>query len=856
MLNKKRITKTDVAVIFAISLCLLSIILSIVGNDSVYGSAVDWASQHSVFPDYFRKLFYQTGELFPSLAQNIGGAENIYFISYYGLLSPVILLSYLLPFVEMTDYIVAASVVSLFLTVIFFYFWIRRRYPTLISAVLTSLLALAGPMIFHSHRHIMFVIYMPFLIAALYFVDIFFEKNIKAPLAICVFLIVMTSYFFSVSAIIAITVYGIFKFLECEGTKVSLSSFVKAGGKFALVVTTGVLMSAILVLPTAFALLGGRNPTNSGIGLVDLLPNVMLEEFTSGGYSMGLSTFTVFAIIDLIVGEKKHFRFLAAVFGALLTCPILLYLLNGFEYLDGKVLVPFITLALVACGKSIERIFEGAVNYKIVIPLFVIVTVIGLFNIDKDSSYVPCIVDLVVVLALCSAAESLKMDNFAPKLAAIALLAVPLVNCIVLNDSDTLLSKSKYDTIYDDTVAEFLDKTAATEDTIVRTAYNFYASDTPNIVFTTDHYTDTLYSSLRDSNYNHFFFDVFCNENSYRNRAIMSRTKNPFFNTYMGNKYWITKTDGGYIPENSVLIDEKNGLSLYEMSGSLPVGYATSRLMSLDEFETLAYPERMEALLLYTVVDCDLPKTDFSSSFEKVELDGLFDGFESLYETDGKFRYVTGDGETKYSYKLPDCCKGKTLVLRFDVDNTVGSKSSDVKIWVNGVANKLTAADWKYYNENSSFEYVITPKGSDGDLLSFTFPDKDYTISNVELWICDFDEISDRAIDVDAFSADKERSIGDNVCGKINVTSDGYFNLSYVYSDGYTVLVDGVAVEPECVDTCFLGFPITAGEHEIEITYTSPGQNIGKIVSLVGVFALICLGAVDVVNAKRKNRVS
>lgn len=855
-MNKKRITRNDIAVISVITVCLLSVLLSIVGRDSVYGSVVDWTSQHSVFPDYFRKLFYQTGDLFPSLAQHIGGAENIYYVSYYGLLSPVILISYLLPFVEMTDYIIAASVVSLFLTVVLFYFWIRRRFPTLISALLTSLLALSGPMIFHSHRHIMFVIYMPFLVAALWFVDLFFEKNIKTPLAVCVFLIVMTSYFFSVSAIIAITVYGVFKFLESEDVKVTPSSFAKKGSKFALVVTIGVLMSAILVLPTAFALFGGRNPTNSGINLVDLLPNVMLEEFTGGGYSMGLSTFTVFAIIDLIVGEKKHFRFLGIAFGALLTCPIFLYLLNGLEYLDGKVLVPFIPLALVVCGKSIERIFDGKVNFKIVIPTFVIVTLIGLFNIDKDSSYVPCIVDLVVVLALCSSAESFKSDNGSPRFAAFALLAVPLISCIVLNDGDTLLDRSKYDTIYDGTVVEFLDKTAATDDTIVRTAYNFYASDTPNIVFTTDHYTDTLYSSLRDSKYNHFFFDVICNENSYRNRAIMSRTKNPFFNSYMGNKYWITKSDGGYIPENAELIDENNQLSIYEMSGTLPVGYATSRLMSLDEFETLAYPERMEALLLYTVVDRNLPKTDFSSSFEKVELHGLFEGFESLYETDGIFRYARGDGETNYSYKLPECCKGKTLVLRFNVDNTVGSKSSDVKIWVNGVANKLTDADWKYYNENSSFEYVISPKGDDGDLLIFTFPDKDYTISNVELWICDFDEISARALAVDAFAADKQRSIGDNVCGKINVTADGYFNLSYVYSDGYTVLVDGVAVEPECIDTCFLGFPITAGEHEIEITYTSPGQSLGKIISLVGVFALICLAAVDVININRKDRSS
>ena len=60
-----------------------------------YGSTLDWAGQHYAIPDYFRKLFYETGEFFPSFAPNIGAGENIYYFSYYGLYSPFILFSYL-----------------------------------------------------------------------------------------------------------------------------------------------------------------------------------------------------------------------------------------------------------------------------------------------------------------------------------------------------------------------------------------------------------------------------------------------------------------------------------------------------------------------------------------------------------------------------------------------------------------------------------------------------------------------------------------------------------------------------------------------------------------------------------------
>lgn len=857
-----KITKRDIATISLICLLLLSIVFSIVGDDNIYGSVVDWASQHSVFPEYFRDLFYETDELIPSLAQNLGAAENIYYISYYGLLSPHILLSYLLPFVEMTDYIVAISLISLFSSVILFYFWIRKRHSLIVSTLLCAFFALSGPLIFHSHRHIMFVIYMPLLIAALFFVDLFFEKNIKTPLAVTVFLIVMSSYFFSVSAIVAITLYGIFRYIEkvdaTSGTAITLRGFAAEGGKFAYVIIVGVLMSALLLIPTAFALLGGRNPTNSGIEIVDLLPSVMLEQFTGGGYSMGLSTFVIFALIDQLIGERRQYRFIAVVFAAFLTCPIFLYILNGFEYLDGKVLIPFIPLALILCGKSIERIFDRLVNFKIVIPIFILVTVIGLFSIETDSAYIPCIVDLVVVLALCSLASGRDFKVGMSRIAVFALLAVPLVNCIVVNDADELTTKELADRIDNKTAAELIETASERESSLFRTAYNLNAVDTPNKLYGTSHYTTTLYSSLRSGDYNRFYFDVFCNENSYRNRAIMSTTKNIFFNAYMGNKYWITSADGGYVPQNCFLVKEKDGISLYEASGTLPVGYVSDRLMGLEEFESLEYPQTMEALMLYTVVDKELPRTDFVSSFEKIELCGMFDDCEYFEKSEDGHRYIKGSGESKYYYRLPEGCKGKTLVLRFKVDNTIGAISTDVKIWVNGVANKLTAADWKYYNGNTSFEYVIKPVGNDGDMLRFTLPDKDYEISDVELWICDFDEIAERAQNVDAFSADMSATGGDRICGSVTASSDGYFNLSYVYSEGYTVLVDGREVTPECVDTCFVGFPISAGEHTIDITFTAPGLSIGKCASVFGIVALIPLICTDIcaVIRSRKKKVS
>ena len=53
----------------------LSIILFLIISFEVYGSKVDWVSQHVAFPDYFRKLFYETGSLFPEFSMNLGAGQ-------------------------------------------------------------------------------------------------------------------------------------------------------------------------------------------------------------------------------------------------------------------------------------------------------------------------------------------------------------------------------------------------------------------------------------------------------------------------------------------------------------------------------------------------------------------------------------------------------------------------------------------------------------------------------------------------------------------------------------------------------------------------------------------------------------
>ena len=149
-----------------------------VGRHGIFGAKVDWLSQHSVLPDYFRQQFYATGKIFPEFASNLGGGQNIYHFAYYGLYSPLILPSYLLPFVKMSDYIMAVSITGLTASVLLFYYWLKsRKTGTGVAFIISLMFLLAGPMIGQYSCQIMFVDYMPFLCLALIGVDRYFEQE-------------------------------------------------------------------------------------------------------------------------------------------------------------------------------------------------------------------------------------------------------------------------------------------------------------------------------------------------------------------------------------------------------------------------------------------------------------------------------------------------------------------------------------------------------------------------------------------------------------------------------------------------------------------------------------------------------
>ena len=390
-----------------------------IGRFGVFGSKVDWISQHSVIPEYFRQQFYETGDFFPEFAPNIGGGQNIYNFSYYGLYSPVILLSYLFPAVKMGDYIMMSSICMAALSSILFYLWLRGRdLSRQVSFWSALMLELSGPMIFHSARHIMFVNYMPFLIMALWGIDRYFgnPENIADESAsgeakrrsakrgmgrtfsgnpwlyiAGVFLMILTSFYFSVGGILVLSIYGLHRYAQvrreqgireksenlcvcANGYGVRRKGMREARGltgifryfyeavrfgrdaaAFLIPVLTAVCMSAFLLIPTAYALAGKRD-TVSGLSFSALFtPDFYDFRLFYNSYGIGLTSFAAVALLAALFWKKAENRILILSCIAVLILPVFPWILNGGLYPRDKALIPFLPLLCYVTALYVHR---------------------------------------------------------------------------------------------------------------------------------------------------------------------------------------------------------------------------------------------------------------------------------------------------------------------------------------------------------------------------------------------------------------------------------------------------------------------------------------------------------------------
>lgn len=817
-----------------------------VGRYGIFGAKVDWLSQHSVLPDYFRQQFYATGKLFPEFAANLGGGQNIYHFAYYGLYSPLILPSYLLPFVKMSDYIMAVSITGLTASVLLFYYWLKsRKTDTGTAFILSLMFLLAGPMIGQYSGQIMFVDYMPFLCLALIGVDRYFEQEKSGLFTVSVFLMIMTSFYFSIGGMLSLVLYGLHRYFEQrEGNRGTVRSFLRDGLCFVRSMILVVLMSGFFLVPTALALTGGRSKEQNTSFVSFFIPQITVERFAYSIYGIGLTTLVITVLLTGLLYRKVYEKVLTYGCVIVLVIPVFAYLLNGGLYIRDKVFIPFlpllcylISIYLEKCRKRELSFIAGIVPY-IITTIFVYIARNQFVSKGIGKSIWKVLLAESILFLICYVLYC-ALKRYHKETKEILMLALPSVICLAVTMNtfyqmkpDRYVSRKLYRDVVEEQNRQAVKEALKDDDGYYRTEQ--MGSDDENAadlnrIWDVDQNITSIYSSAYNPDYQTFRQKTFGLEEPFRNGMMQSVSKNPVFQRMMGVRYIVSDSDvPGY-----TLVKKCGTTGIYQNKDAAPVMYATDRVMTEEEYKKLTFPYNQTAFLEYAVVGEHTESSDqnIMTAYAPV----------SLKMANNR---TTGGAEQK---TIQQEGQKQILFLRFRVYNAHPNK--DVAVWINGIRNKLSAKDHVYYNENKIFTYAVPLKDGE-DNISVTFGKGKYRLRHIQAYLGSLPERSELLYQSE-IQVDKKQTEDNVIQGTIRVKKDGWFITSIPYDKHFKIYIDGKETKIQKVNTAFLGCKIESGNHEVKIIYHAPGTTTGKVLSLIGIAGFLLV----LVREKRKQKI-
>lgn len=342
---------------------------------------------------------------------------------------------------------------------------------------------------------------------------------------------------------------------------------------------------------------------------------------------------------------------------------------------------------------------------------------------------------------------------------------------------------------------------------------------------------------------------------------------------------------------------EKGGKTyeIYESKNTLPLGYTYWSFISKEAYENMSAAEKQQAMLQGVVLE-ETP-TDFSETQLKynhqvmktkitfdesivVQKDGSlvvnekeaemtieFDGLENC-ETYLSFEGLKAQSRNKYELYMDDC-QEKFSMEKFEnlpeeeqqklkeKDKNQNKSSKEyakhpITVISENAKNKLACfqQSYKYYTGQEDFLMNMGYSQKAQNKMVVIFPNTGvYKFDKMEV-ICQPMTRLDSQLNALKEDVLEDVEIGTNsVNGNISLNQDKILCLSIPYNIGWSAKVDGEKVDLLRANSMYMAIPLTAGQHKIELAYTTPMLKTGIVLSIISFGIFI---AMAIVYIKRK----
>lgn len=783
----------------------------------VYGSAVDWFSQHTALAETIRKACLEQGTLLPAFL-NLGGGTNGFAFSYYGYLRPDIIFGCLLPQIPMYRILIFYMLVGYFVSVVLCYRWLVVETKSYSGAFFGSILFMLSACFFHTHRQVMFINYMPFLMGALLSIK---KKNYGRTVVFLTFSC-LNSFYYMPAIFVAVLWYWYRK----EG-KHFLPEYIKT-------VFFVIGMAAMLLIPTFLVILEHHRNGTEIYRIPGFMPEMNFLLYSP--YGIGVTLLCLYLLISGLA--SKIYRKDSMILLAVCSFGIFAWLLNGGLYARGKILVPFLSLIILQSIRVLLSMHRKEMKWQL--WPFVLIF-FCLFSCRSQAKALWMVLDALLLFLFCAGKRYFMCGQ---KYIYGILFVMPSFFWIQSVQQETFVPLEKVQEIESA-------RTFPQTEVLYRFDSLYEPLATGNRDASMSLAKSAMYSSVTNQAYAKVYYDILKTPVQINNRIALLPAENPFLLQFMGVRYLHTTEDK--VPEGyEIMKEEGNGNRVFAENPSvLPIAYTVDTVIPENIFDGLGEMERLGVLTRYTVIeetaiqaermeseengeDKEESGRDCQTQYRESAFRSTVPAFlktehsENLQLTeysDGCWE-IRAKGDASLTLYLDEPVKEDILLLEFEVENL---EKNAIVIDMNGIRNKLSGADAPYPNGNKRFHYQFSEAAEGVKTLTVSLSGGHYRISGIRWYLYKKTLLTQKVYtDVSPCSTQGNEILA---C-QTNNDRDGYFITSIPNQNGLKILMDGIQVPVLTVNTAFAGAELTAGAHDIKIVFLPPGLFAGKLISI------------------------
>lgn len=663
---------------------------------------------------------------------------------------------------------------------------------------------------------------------------------------VCLALVVFINYYMAIMVCIFILFYyPVLYFIKVQGE--SAGHFFKTTGRAVGYSLLGVLMSAVMLLPTWLSMqstyyISADMPEKTELynDLLDILnqmlPNAELT-YREGLPNLYCGMFVVILLVFYWISRTIPLRE-KLLNGAFLVFLIFSLNINKLDFIWHGFHFPnqlpyrytfMICFLLIAMAYQVfQRVDEIRVNH-----LWILLAAGGGYYLLAQKILTEHIKDLdlfvysgLAWLALYVAILILYKKGRLPK-NLLLILTVILLTCEMASNTCTSIDqvgttqRSNYYANEAD-IAKLVKKTEGTDERFGRTEMNDnYILNCPAMY----HYKGiSQFSSSLNASATALMEHIGVEGAPDKNRFNYNQT-DPVTNAMLNIRYLIGKNLP--IDDSDFKQIAKSGNSrLYESIYPLSIGYMTA-----DTIRTWNYEQENPFMVLddyvravtqnkYTSVFTEIEPVDVSAA--NIELSSTGDGM-----WDSTLKNETKKSKTILTYQAQQAGKQYLFIEADDADAiTVSQEKKDDKIEIRNDCGSIVNLG----EMDSGTEFTITieyKEGKGGSVVSHV------CTMDEAVWQDAYKMLSASMLDVTDY--------GDSYLkGTIDVQEDGVFVTSVPYEAGWKLKVDGHTREiNELIGGAWISTSLSAGEHQIELSFRPPGLIAGLLITLASIGLLI-----------------